>query len=1186
MKKLSIKNSLLIILSAIICAFFGGLVVNIKNVNTVYAKTPQTSDSYYCVKDTNFLITDNQDRFGVCWTFGSTNALESYIAKTTGQVYDFSEAWVAVCNSIETPTTKIGSGGSFEKFYELVTKYGLLLESEFPYEMLYNIDSSNIEEVFNIYKDKTHKEFLQNLDDKVFYNGLNQTGYSNDYIISIKDYLINYGALSLSYNDLAREDKNICESLTALTDRAGQKMSGHQISLIGWDDTYTFTDSTNTVQTGAFICLNNWGTDDNNENYFISYNDLCLSGFELPDFIASVVGMSTGRYRFVYGFSQNANKKDFDVAITSSNSNLINYEVKKYDNNEDNNTTGVYENKNLFNYGDNINIVYTYEANFGVDYDVSCRLLRDGKLLSGSNTTISLDLNVANKKLTVTSNKCDSGKYCIYFDIDKNKDGTIDISYPVEIYVFSEAEIGRTKAYESMNYETVVFSDYNRVLSTESENVVYGFTKNNYIDYNFEVASINTIKETSKISMGVTFNYYTYTPKTNANTEGYIQVRIRNLNKFERYEHKFEMTTASDSKVKIKLITYGMEGLNDKKVYAFYDLDGGTNTNNASYFALGAHYSSYSLQEPVKSGYEFDGWYLDKELTNKVTNSTITADNIKARNNDNYADEGNMENLENTAYYQNYYVVLYAKWKEESLTFDDKTLASSSYGEQVQYSVTPARNGSGDYTYQIVGNLPLGLTFNQNSLTISGLIRQSGTLSFTVRVTDNITTNTKNATYSVVILQRAISYRIDNKQSGWGQDLMDFSGEVIEGSVLDGDNLEIEYSCAVSKYGSIRSYPITAVCKNTNYNVTFINGVYELVTNPIEISLISYNDTYDGEYHSVEFEYDADDYSSLNFEYSTDNVNYSASKPSYKDVITTNIWVRVSTTGYSTVILSGSININPIELDIIWSTEASFTYNGTTQCPTAMINYTNVVSGDVLEISVSGGGITVGSYTATCACSNTNYKLNQSLVEKTFQINKADATINKQQIDTLIKFDKDAIIDAVTWADLELPSGYSWKYADSQIGYGTNKNVLIYNPDPVNYNSVEVDYTIEKASTGLDLITVVAIAVGVVVVLTAIALAINKAREKAEAVEIYGKKEKKVRVNPHENQVIIKFVTNSPIQLAPMVVNKREISALPQLQRNYYEFCGWYTDKLFLEPYKSNGVEPTLTLYAKWKVKL
>ena len=74
-----------------------------------------------------------------------------------------------------------------------------------------------------------------------------------------------------------------------------------------------------------------------------------------------------------------------------------------------------------------------------------------------------------------------------------------------------------------------------------------------------------------------------------------------------------------------------------KKTYSIsYNLDGGKLDSYVNEFKKG---DEISLETPYKEGYIFDGWYLDFELTNKVTDKLDTS---KKQN-----------------------IVLYAKWIKE-----------------------------------------------------------------------------------------------------------------------------------------------------------------------------------------------------------------------------------------------------------------------------------------------------------------------------------------------------------------------------------------------------------------------------------------------------------------------------------------------------------------------------------------
>ncbi len=77
---------------------------------------------------------------------------------------------------------------------------------------------------------------------------------------------------------------------------------------------------------------------------------------------------------------------------------------------------------------------------------------------------------------------------------------------------------------------------------------------------------------------------------------------------------------------------------------------------------------------------------------------------------------------------------------------------------------------------------------------------------------------------------------------------------------------------------------------------------------------------------------------------------------------------------------------------VVWS-DATYTYNGTAQAPTATVTG---VGTDSLTATVTGAGTNAGDYTATASISNDNYTLTNTT--KGFTIAKATATINVDAI--------------------------------------------------------------------------------------------------------------------------------------------------------------------------------------------
>lgn len=118
-----------------------------------------------------------------------------------------------------------------------------------------------------------------------------------------------------------------------------------------------------------------------------------------------------------------------------------------------------------------------------------------------------------------------------------------------------------------------------------------------------------------------------------------------------------------------------------KQYTVTYNPNGGTVTNSTETVTFGKEYGT--LETPIRRGYVFDGWYLDSELTNKITNAT------KVSNANDH--------------------IIYAKWTANNytITFDlaggtsSVTTKKVTYDEPYGILPTPTREGytfSGWYT--------------------------------------------------------------------------------------------------------------------------------------------------------------------------------------------------------------------------------------------------------------------------------------------------------------------------------------------------------------------------------------------------------------------------------------------------------------------------------------------------------
>ncbi len=89
----------------------------------------------------------------------------------------------------------------------------------------------------------------------------------------------------------------------------------------------------------------------------------------------------------------------------------------------------------------------------------------------------------------------------------------------------------------------------------------------------------------------------------------------------------------------------------------------------------------------------------------------------------------------------------------------------------------------------------------------------------------------------VHIVRAEITYTIHDKTSVWGDELVALTGEITEGELYEGDDLNIVLSTTATSDSVAGAYPIVGVYNNDNYVVTFVDGTYTITKKQIELGL-------------------------------------------------------------------------------------------------------------------------------------------------------------------------------------------------------------------------------------------------------------------------------------------------------------------------------------------------------------
>ena len=100
--------------------------------------------------------------------------------------------------------------------------------------------------------------------------------------------------------------------------------------------------------------------------------------------------------------------------------------------------------------------------------------------------------------------------------------------------------------------------------------------------------------------------------------------------------------------------------------------------------------------------------------------------------------------------------------------------------------------------------------------------------------------NFKDTTYSLnkqisTVKSRAITLKIDNQSSAYGEDIKPLTANIISGNLVDGDTDIYQLFTTAKRGDNVRLYTIYGKALSPFYNITFINGTYEIVKKSVNI---------------------------------------------------------------------------------------------------------------------------------------------------------------------------------------------------------------------------------------------------------------------------------------------------------------------------------------------------------------
>ena len=622
----------------------------------------------YCLRDDYIVYAQHQDKNGYCWNFASTMAAATTIMKATNEYYDFSELWTGItCYTPGKQYSQVGGGGSFSMQYKAMQRYGLMLESDLPYQYSYTVSNENAADYYDFFNQYANDDLSSSL---VYTSDLS---YDQDDVESIKRHLVKNGSLYLSFSfKQGFTEENGVYSLPPNQSGAGS-YSHHAISLIGWDDNYErefYLDGsdTPTVFKGAWLVLNSYtetsGTDGISRIFYEDTNISDIRGYQYQK--------DTKKSFYFYDKIESGYEYPTNVAGKYYGD----YEAK----------TAATKQLNIFY--DDVDLTYSYEISSGSKIN-SIEIY-----LNNTDVTSLFDIRIdeAEKKFYISRDNVDYGNYKI---LVKYGNASTSDTYLNNFYV-TRGLLGEILEidYEQSSPE---FSA-GKIL----EYMSYGVSDKEYIFYTSNlkgsIAFLPTQQSVySEINMSIPTIAYEI-------TDGEQTTVTHTLVTDAGYEltYRFTFIYTPDASM--------------QPVIVYYDLDGGTNHDENYLRELGNEAAGLTLYAPSRAGYAFAGWYIETDDGYTVVESK---DGISTVNWSDINHMGDAPAIYALSFYKRYYknssvLFVRALWEKADYTaiwknWNGDTLLEDGYffdQSPIYNGIAPTRPEDARYTYSFAGWLP------------------------------------------------------------------------------------------------------------------------------------------------------------------------------------------------------------------------------------------------------------------------------------------------------------------------------------------------------------------------------------------------------------------------------------------------------------------------------------------------
>lgn len=818
-----------------------------KNNNVSTYVLQSSSTSYYCSKDTNVIITEDQGGEGLCWDFSTLKSLEILYTAKYHEVFDFSEAWIALCTKMEDSSYVIGGGerdivkNSFwsstkisfqQKILSLIDKYGIVMESDMPYEVIYHIDDTNYKDYYNLYSQYKVKLPYPAKVTSVFANYNESTSWERfwgtynkqERMNNIKDFIVSNGSVMARIN--MPNEPILINNKVVVYDSNNSNYSNHAIAIVGWDDNFSVPLTNGSSISGAWIALNSYGSSFGEDGlFYIMYDDMIVCdniyGFEISDDsrnlnITNIVSTAT------------FTNKESNVMNSSSYVKNASCEVK-----------------NIFKPRSNKQVFYFYNANQDYsNYSLQIRIEYKHRLVDKF-TVKSSPFEIKNSELS------NYGSYSIIFEYDKESDGVIDEKYCHQITIWTGIDLGSVVTNLEKDNNDRYYQLYSNYHNKENRIFVYTYQNSACVTFYF-----NSYSNLMLVNYDKTIINYYYDEMVYSNNYSYASgrysVKFDNLTtKGKIYEYSIKFISIDGIAETYNIIVFRMMDDQTIAYFDYCDTDVKINELNYKIFPVSA-YTNLKLYYNYKDGYYMTNLKDSKGnfyYGNIEDGYTLNVSKMNRTNCEkNYYSYSNYTN----SYF--YTCILYSNFVVDDFKYENNMQVITLYGWESEHDIPTASGGSGSFSYSLVEPVENGVKLlNDKKFQFSALKAGVFTVNFCAK--DNIRKQQKYCYVKFNVSPRKIQIFIDNKNSCYGDDIETLTYSIISKDIINNDIVNINLETTATKTSSVGTYDIIANVDNKNYEIVCNEAKYEIRQKHISLKKDFYEIEYTGEFQCPNLEF-------------------------------------------------------------------------------------------------------------------------------------------------------------------------------------------------------------------------------------------------------------------------------------------------------------------------------------------